>query len=823
MTTLQPEQKVQPVRRNMRHIRPARRGDQDIPVRTADKNSPMKQSAGNKHPSENHTRDVVDGQMNHELTKARYRSPDLADLMFGDLVTTSLARDILERFLADGTVICKEVKSKEGEETRHALQAAYADAVAHACLRSDAPSDETSESETKYHWSWTKFPSTPINENKLVVFLNSVADHALSAARSILGDNSLKPRNRFAVPPMNKKHGIPLSYEPDGEDMRPDFIVLPLVAFTDDEEPKVNEAYVNFTAILLAGESKSARNARDGLTQVQRYMRGIKRAQPWLRFATGMAVGKDFVALLRGDCSGIERTELSLTDGRGCIEFIRIVLGIVLADKQEFGHNRDVEIGEKDVSVDIPESRSASTPNTGTSLVNSDSASQSVVPPIFSGSAPELETSCSTSSGFPNTDPLSRTTSSKSRTTSTGSKRGPDDEMKHGRKAKSRKRTVTLRAFIPVRVHDRECMGILFTSGSIRGRGTTVYVVVAADDGKTYLALKTSWQDVTRAEEQAAVLKRLSDHGPHPNVIIPSRLFDPMAKDGRVDSTLGSIRALLDDEMRQLQVENRVLTVTMSDLRRPVAYFWSPHDFVRGVVGALLGHQYLCEIGILHRDISENNIVLSLCRGGLGALIDFDMAIVGRPNMHKDPPPPPSIPKKQILASLLQPSSPLPMNDKPYKAQRTGTTPYMSIGVLRGEPHTHYDDIESFLYVLVLFFLSYKGPLQKEALRKARAQGFIQQVGAGRLPHVTSWPDMFKRWASGSHAEISESYPHICSRWESRSQSTAPALADLILDCWMMFSRHDLKVAHSQFIKLLQEWLTQYAGDESNYVYPFDD
>ncbi|KAI6107817.1 hypothetical protein EDD16DRAFT_88146 [Pisolithus croceorrhizus] len=727
--------------------------------------------------------------------------------MFGHLVTTRLARDILERFLADGTVTCEEIKPNEEEGTRHALSAAYTDAVAHACIRSDAPLDEpTSEPETKYQWSWPKFPTTPINENKLVAFLNNIADDALSCARSILHDDSLQPRNRFAAP-VDKNHAVPLSYEPDGEDMRPDFMVLPLAAFSDDEEPEVKEAYVNFTAILLAGESKSARNAREGLIQVQRYMRGIKRAQPWLRFATGMTVGKDFVALLRGDCSGLERIELSLTDGRGCIEFIRIILGIVLADKKAFGHSPDIEIKERNVSVDIPEIRSAVTLRTGPNFMTSGSTSQSAIPPTFSEYGSNPGTPYSAPSDLPRVDQPSGTSStgSKSGTTSTGSKRGPDDDMIQGKRSKRRKRTVALRAFVPVRVHGRQCIGILFTSGSIRGRGTTVYVVVGAED-----------------DDQAAVLKKLSEHKPHPNVIIPSKLFDPTTKDSGVDSTLGSIRALLNEEMQQLKVENRILTATISELWRPVAYFWSPHDFVRGVIGALLGHQYLCEIGILHRDISENNIVLSLCRGGLGALIDFDMAI------------------KEILASLIQPSSPLLEDDKPYKAQRTGTTPYMSIGVLRGESHTHFDDIESFLYVLVLFFLSYKGPLQKEALKRAQVQGFTQPLGAGRLPHVTSWPDMFERWASGSHQEISNckagdlnavshvtfmqrSYPHIRSRWQPSSPSTAPALADLILDCWMIFSLHDLKVAHNQFIEVLQEWLKQYAGDEDNYVYPFDD
>ncbi|KAI6027026.1 hypothetical protein EDC04DRAFT_216100 [Pisolithus marmoratus] len=831
---------VQPVGCNMRHIQPARRGDQDIPARTADKNSPMKQSAGGKHPSENRTRDVVDRQIHHELTKTRYRSLDLVDLMFGHLVTTNLARDILDRLLADGTVTCKEAESKKEAEAHHALNAAYADAVAHACLRSDAPPDETSESETKYHWCWANFPPIPINENELVAFLSSVAGNALSIARSILGDNSLKPKNRFAVP-VNKNHGFPLSYKRDGEVMRPDFMILPLGAFSDDEEPEVNEAFANFTAILLAGEFRSARNAREGLIQAQRYMRGIKRAQPWLRFATGMTVGKDFVALLRLDCSGIECIELLLTDGRGCIEFIRLVLGIVLADKEEFGHNPAVVIGKKDDSVDVPGLRCAYNPHAVTSFVNSDFTSQSAIPPTFSASASESGSSCSASSGLPSANQPSATLSAvcKSRAASTGPKSGPGDESNQGNKPKTTKRTTKFRAFIPVRMYGRRCLGILFTSNSILGRGTTVCVFAASDNGKTHFGLKTSRQGVTRAEDQVAVLKKLSAHPSHPNFIVPSKLFDPKAEDSRVDSMLGLIRALLDEEMRQLQVENCFLTVTVSELRRPVAFFWSPHDFVRGVVGALLGHEYLCEIGILHRDISENNIILSPCRGGLGTLIDFDMAIAGRPNMHKNSPPPPRVPKKEILASLLQPSSPLPVTDSPYKTQCAGTTPYMSTGVLRGEPHTHYDDIESFLYVLVLFFLSYRGPLRREVLERARVQGFAQPVGEGRLPHVTSWPDMLERWASGSHEEISyrkagdlntishahfmkQLYPHIRSRWEPHSQSTASALGVLIARCWTMFPCRDLKVAHTQFIQVLQEWLQQYAGDESNYTYPFE-
>ncbi|KAI5994478.1 hypothetical protein EDD15DRAFT_797039 [Pisolithus albus] len=240
----------------------------------------------------------------------------------------------------------------------------------------------------------------------------------------------------------------------------------------------------------------------------------------------------------------------------------------------------------------------------------------------------------------------------------------------------------------------------------------------------------------------------------------------------RVKPTLGSIRTLLGDEMPNVNVENRVLTVTISERSRPVAYFWSPHDFVRGVIGALLGHEYLCEAGILHCDVSENNIVLSPRRGGLGILTGFDMAIGGCPNMHRDFTPPSEKPMEEIIEAFFKQPAPSPASDEQYMTQRTASncsfytylmayscsqriSPYVSSGVLNGKSHTHFDDIESFLYVLFLFFFSYKGPLQKETLRSAWVQGFIQPVGVDRLPHVTPWPARFEQWTNGTFWDIS--------------------------------------------------------------------
>jgi hypothetical protein len=40
------------------------------------------------------------------------------------------------------------------------------------------------------------------------------------------------------------------------------------------------------------------------------------------------------------------------------------------------------------------------------------------------------------------------------------------------------------------------------------------------------------------------------------------------------------------------------LTISVSELKRPVKYFWGVHDFVRGLRGALLGMFLFCSVVI---------------------------------------------------------------------------------------------------------------------------------------------------------------------------------------------------------------------------------
>ncbi|KAF8138770.1 hypothetical protein EV363DRAFT_1414249, partial [Boletus edulis] len=272
-------------------------------------------------------------------------------------------------------------------------------------------------------------------------------------------------------------------------------------------------------------------------------------------------------------------------------------------------------------------------------------------------------------------------------------------------------------------VYGHKCLGTLFTASSIRGRGTTVLSVVR---NTNRMALRMAWQDVTRMAEQDAVMDRLRDQESqlHSNVIVPF-MTEKVERGGKMCTTLGGIRGFLDAQIETLGVENRVLTISASDLKRPVKYFWGVHDFVRGLRGALLGHEYLTKIGILHRDISENNIVLGLRpEEQRGYLIDLDMAI-------------------------------LQNAEEPTQAQaQPGTFPYISYNVLWGGKHTQFDDVESFLYVLLLFFFSYAGPLSVSELHMADEAGFAQSIGSGRSSHMRNWPKEYADWADGQAKQI---------------------------------------------------------------------
>ncbi|KIJ17550.1 hypothetical protein PAXINDRAFT_9495 [Paxillus involutus ATCC 200175] len=200
--------------------------------------------------------------------------------------------------------------------------------------------------------------------------------------------------------------------------------------------------------------------------------------------------------------------------------------------------------------------------------------------------------------------------------------------------------------FIPVAVYGHTCLGILFTASSIRGSGATVFCV-----------------DLELEAEQNEVLERLEESRPHPDIVVPFKNFKASRKN-ETCTALGAIRAFLDAQLAGFPMENCALSVSVSELRQAVKYFWGVHDFVRGVRGAMLGHKYL------NHDISENNIVRPGEEGSY--LIDFDMAIFQEP---EEPSKAAVTTKREGLYEVhdvAKSSSPIPADEvKPLEAMRT--------------------------------------------------------------------------------------------------------------------------------------------------------
>ena len=93
----------------------------------------------------------------------------------------------------------------------------------------------------------------------------------------------------------------------------------------------------------------------------------------------------------------------------------------------------------------------------------------------------------------------------------------------------------------------------------------------------------------------------------------------------------------------------------------------------------MAGHEYLTTIGILHRDISENNIVLGLRpEHERGYLIDFDMAILQ--NAEQPTQPVPATLDDPFLGCVTPKFfiTPQSDNNKPMKALQTVRTPLTS-------------------------------------------------------------------------------------------------------------------------------------------------
>ena len=160
-----------------------------------------------------------------------------------------------------------------------------------------------------------------------------------------------------------------------------------------------------------------------------------------------------------------------------------------------------------------------------------------------------------------------------------------------------------------------------------------------------------------------------------------------------------------------------------------------------------------------------------------------------------------------------------------------------------GDAHTHFDDVESFLYVLLLFFFSYAGPLPKADLESAHERGFVRPIESGCLPHVRHWPQQFIDWADGSAGTVGRSKScHISSphcvkfllqddevgkcfkhNWPEDLQSPIRSLLENSFKAFRKSMQGGTtpegrtELSHDKFVQVLDDWLEEYSGFEDEY------
>ncbi|PGH23710.1 hypothetical protein AJ80_02316 [Polytolypa hystricis UAMH7299] len=156
------------------------------------------------------------------------------------------------------------------------------------------------------------------------------------------------------------------------------------------------------------------------------------------------------------------------------------------------------------------------------------------------------------------------------------------------------------------------------------------------------------------------------------------------------------------------QYDNRILRcLVLFPAGRPIYKYESPLQLMEALRDAIKAHRSLYTKGnILHRDISENNIIITdpTTTGHAGMLIDLDLA-------------------KEVGSG------------RSGARCRTGTMEFMAIEVLLNIDHTYRHDLESFFYVLIW---------------QCTLRGWEFVSNPGSQPK----PSLLTRWYMGSYEEI---------------------------------------------------------------------
>ena len=290
----------------------------------------------------------------------------------------------------------------------------------------------------------------------------------------------------------------------------------------------------------------------------------------------------------------------------------------------------------------------------------------------------------------------------------------------------------------------------IFTAGGIVSRGTCVWEGTLQATGRV-VAVKYSWQSTKRSSEAKNYSVALSQGV----VGLPELVSHDAYEDVSTSVRRGVIPCTLHDPHNPTPVEksaveaytsfamgcNRSFTrLVLGTIGRPISdSSLSPLDIARSLLAGVIAHASLFfQGGILHRDVSINNIIA----------ITSPLATMPRT--------PPTIgseflytPGTELYGCLIDLDYAVVVAEQDTSGipERTGTYPFIAIAILRGTAtHRYRHDLESFLYVL-LWVACYPVAGTRSALQPAPPEDARQR---------DRWPpdDPLNAWGSESEAIV---------------------------------------------------------------------
>ncbi|KAF8579377.1 hypothetical protein K439DRAFT_1416273 [Ramaria rubella] len=248
----------------------------------------------------------------------------------------------------------------------------------------------------------------------------------------------------------------------------------------------------------------------------------------------------------------------------------------------------------------------------------------------------------------------------------------------------------------------------LWSSLSLLGRGTIIWRVCEPSNRKKVMVLKNAWR---RSERLAESTIYSSIKGSHPGLVdfhFGDDVVFPTDTDRLI--TVSHLRDKGTNNEGNTPILHRLVFNTLG---RPLWDYKTEIELLKGLRAALAAHRFLSEQGILHRDVSAGNIMLSARNdppmGSEGFLMDMEFAHFDHSAL--------SIKEKILVDPILGPGG--VMTDEttrtrikfdavPVKrgAVMTGTLQFMAKQLLkaasRGQQIKHevHHDIESFVWVL---------------------------------------------------------------------------------------------------------------------------